>query len=63
MVPVDHVAALVAAASRAPFIGSPGNGGETGTGVTEGRGMPVLHVTARPLPTYNGLIGAVRAYG
>lgn len=68
MVPVDHVAALIASASRAPFLQPSAGTSISGTGdnsivILKGEGMPVLHVTARPLPTYNRLFGAVRAYG
>ncbi|KIY63135.1 large subunit of L-aminoadipate-semialdehyde dehydrogenase [Cylindrobasidium torrendii FP15055 ss-10] len=48
MVPVDHVALITAAATVKPL---------------EDARMSVLHVTAHPLPTFNGLLGSLGLYG
>jgi L-aminoadipate-semialdehyde dehydrogenase len=48
MVPVDHVAAAVGAASVA---------------APHGATMAVLHMTAAPAPTFNGLLSALARYG
>ncbi|KAJ7135964.1 alpha-aminoadipate reductase Lys1p [Mycena epipterygia] len=48
MVPVDHVARCTALAAVAPLADA---------------ALSVLHVTARPLPTYNDLLGPLAQYG
>ncbi|KAJ7432893.1 alpha-aminoadipate reductase Lys1p [Mycena galericulata] len=48
MVPVDHVARCTALAAVAPLSSAP---------------LSVLHITARPLPTYNDLLGPLAQYG
>ncbi|KAJ7637189.1 alpha-aminoadipate reductase Lys1p [Roridomyces roridus] len=48
MVPVDHVARCTTLAAIAPLPSAP---------------LSVLHITARPLPTYNGLLGPLAQYG
>jgi L-aminoadipate-semialdehyde dehydrogenase len=48
MVPVDHVAFCIALAAVTPRPGS---------------GMTVLHVQARPLPTYNFIFSSLSRYG
>lgn len=48
MVPVDHVAACAAFAAVAPLPDAP---------------MSVLHVTARPLPTFNNMLACLSMYG
>jgi len=48
MVPVDHVALATTMAAVLPLQDAP---------------MSVLHITARPLPTFNGLLAALPAYG
>lgn len=53
MVPVDHVARIVSSAVVAP-PSSPDQNNEN---------FPVVHVTARPMPTYNVLFSALSAYG
>ncbi|EJD05378.1 large subunit of L-aminoadipate-semialdehyde dehydrogenase [Fomitiporia mediterranea MF3/22] len=50
MVPVDHVAYIISAAAVSPST-------------VEKHGIPVLHVTARPPPTYNTLFSSLRRYG
>ncbi|KAJ7755326.1 alpha-aminoadipate reductase Lys1p [Mycena maculata] len=48
MVPVDHVARCTALAAVAPLPNAP---------------LSVLHITARPLPTYNALLRPLAQYG
>lgn len=48
MVPVDHVARIISLAAVAPLEDEP---------------LSVLHVTARPPPTYNDLFLSLIAYG
>lgn len=48
MVPVDHVAKACALAAVAPL---------------DDGGLPVLHVTARPLPTFNDFLSCLARYG
>ncbi|KAJ7857300.1 alpha-aminoadipate reductase Lys1p [Mycena olivaceomarginata] len=48
MVPVDHVARCTALAAVAPLPNA---------------ALSVLHITARPLPTYNALLGPLAQYG
>ncbi|KAK7046633.1 hypothetical protein R3P38DRAFT_2874843 [Favolaschia claudopus] len=48
MVPVDHVARCTTLAAVAPLPGA---------------ALSVLHVTARPLPSYNDLLGPLAQYG
>ncbi|KAF8189813.1 hypothetical protein K438DRAFT_1971331 [Mycena galopus ATCC 62051] len=48
MVPVDHVARCTALAAVAPLPGA---------------ALSVLHITARPLPTYNDLLAPLAQYG
>ncbi|KAI9458834.1 alpha-aminoadipate reductase Lys1p [Lactarius psammicola] len=48
MVPVDHVAFCIALAAVSPHLGP---------------GMTVLHVRARPLPTYNFIFSSLGRYG
>ena len=48
MVPVDHVAFCIALAAVSPHPGP---------------GMTVLHVRARPLPTYNFIFSSLSRYG
>ena len=48
MVPVDHVALCTALAAVSPLRDAP---------------MSVLHLTARPLPTFNGMLSSLVQYG
>lgn len=48
MVPVDHVALCTSLAAVSPLPNAP---------------LSVLHVTARPLPTFNGMLSSLRQYG
>ncbi|KAF8157006.1 alpha-aminoadipate reductase Lys1p [Crassisporium funariophilum] len=48
MVPVDHVALCTSLAAVSPLRDAP---------------MSVLHVTARPLPTFNGMLSSLIQYG
>lgn len=48
MVPVDHVARCTALAAVSPLSNS---------------AMSVLHITANPLPTFNGVLSALSQYG
>ena len=48
MVPVDHVALCTALAAVSPLPNAP---------------MSVLHITARPLPTFNGMLSSLVQYG
>ncbi|KAJ7243193.1 alpha-aminoadipate reductase Lys1p [Mycena haematopus] len=48
MVPVDHVARCTALAAVAPLPNA---------------ALSVMHITARPLPTYNDLLGPLAQYG
>lgn len=48
MVPVDHVALCTALAAVAPLPDAP---------------LTVLHITARPLPTFNNLLSSLAQYG
>ncbi|KAF8067844.1 alpha-aminoadipate reductase Lys1p [Lyophyllum atratum] len=48
MVPVDHVALCTSLAAVSPLAEAP---------------MSVLHITARPLPTFNGMLTSLRQYG
>jgi L-aminoadipate-semialdehyde dehydrogenase len=48
MVPVDHVALCTTLAAVSPAAGAP---------------LSVLHITARPLPTFNDLLASLTQYG
>lgn len=48
MVPVDHVALCTTLAAVSPLPEAP---------------MSVMHVTARPMPTFNGMLSALAQYG
>lgn len=48
MVPVDHVALCTSLAAVSPLSDAP---------------MSVLHITARPLPTFNAILSALAQYG
>jgi L-aminoadipate-semialdehyde dehydrogenase len=48
MVPVDHVALCTTLAAVSPLPDAP---------------LSVLHVTARPLPTFNGMLSSLVQYG
>jgi L-aminoadipate-semialdehyde dehydrogenase len=48
MVPVDHVAKCVSLAAISPLLNA---------------GVTVLHITARPLPTFNDLLSSLAQYG
>ncbi|KAG5643080.1 putative NRPS-like protein biosynthetic cluster [Asterophora parasitica] len=48
MVPVNHVALCTTLAAVAPLPNAP---------------MSVCHITARPLPTFNGMLSALKQYG
>jgi len=48
MVPVDHVARCTALAAVAPLPDAP---------------LSVLHITARPLPTFNDMLSSLAQYG
>ncbi|KAG6836717.1 putative NRPS-like protein biosynthetic cluster [Arthromyces matolae] len=48
MVPVDHVALCTALSAIAPLPEA---------------SMSVLHITARPLPTFNGMLSSLKTYG
>lgn len=49
MVPVDHVALCISLAAISP--------------PPESASVPVLHITARPLPTFNSLLSCLETYG
>jgi L-2-aminoadipate reductase len=63
MVPVDHVARIVSLAAVFPLSSSSASASESRGLEPINHALTVLHVTARPPPSYNDLFSALGKYG
>ncbi|TFK20663.1 aminoadipate-semialdehyde dehydrogenase [Coprinopsis marcescibilis] len=63
MVPVDHVALCTALAAAYPLASPVGAEVDAAAPSAPSVNLPVLHVTAKPLPTFNFLLSSLSQYG